>query len=90
MPGAPSEPKTEEERCAVASDCVKKMKLTIPFLIDNIDNRTEKAYKTWPDRIYVISKKGKIVYKAGRGPWGFKPKEAEKALIELLKKRREY
>ena len=83
MPGAPDQPTTDDERREVASDCGKKIK-KVPFLIDDMKNSADKAYAAWPDRIYVIDKKGQVAYKGGPGPFGFKPKEAEKALVELL------
>jgi hypothetical protein len=83
-PGAPKEPRSEKERCAVASGCVKDMGLTIPFLIDDMENTTEAAYAAWPDRLYVIGADGRVAYKGGLGPKGFKPDEADSALARLL------
>jgi hypothetical protein len=37
-----------------------------------------------PDRLYVIDRDGKIVYKGGRGPFGFKPGEMDQSLLMLL------
>jgi hypothetical protein len=37
-----------------------------------------------PARLYVIDTEGKIAYKSGRGPFGFKPGEMEQALVLLL------
>ena len=79
------DPTTLEEREEVASDCAQSMKLTIPFLIDKIDNKVDKAYGGHPDRIYIVGKDGKVVYAGERGPWGFKPEEAEQKLKKLLK-----
>ncbi len=83
-PNAPKDPKTLEERELVASDCVKSMKLSIPFLIDGIEDAANKAYAAWPDRIYIVGKDGKIAYKGGMGPGGFKPAEARDKLAEIL------
>jgi len=85
--GAPNQPKTLVERFTVASTCAKSMKLSIPFLIDDMKNSADKQYSGWPDRMYVIGGDGKVAYKGARGPWGFKPKDAEKSLLELLRKR---
>ena len=37
-----------------------------------------------PDRMYVIDSAGRVAYKGGRGPFGFKPGEMEQALVMLL------
>jgi hypothetical protein len=37
-----------------------------------------------PDRLYIIDTKGRVAYKGGRGPFGYKPPEMEQALIMLL------
>jgi hypothetical protein len=47
-----------------------------------------RLYFGWPDRIYIIDGDGKIAYKAGRGPWGFKPADAKKVLTKLLKEKK--
>lgn len=83
-PRNPADPKTLEEREGIAGDCIKSMKLTIPFLIDDMDDTANKGYAAWPDRIYVVGKDGKVAYKAGQGPWGFKPNEAKAKLKEVL------
>ncbi len=77
-------PRSLTERNEVADTCAAKLKLDFPVVVDGIDDAVEKAYAGWPDRIYVIDKTGKIVYKGAPGPAGFKPREAEQALIALL------
>ncbi len=67
------EHKTFGERCAVADRLTKDKKLTIPCLIDGMDNATADAYQGWPDRIYLVRKDGRLGVAAARGPWGFKP-----------------
>ena len=37
-----------------------------------------------PSRMYLIDRQGKVAYKSGRGPYGFKPAELEQSLILLL------
>lgn len=85
------EHKTFEERCIVATRLRKDKKLTIPCLVDNIDNEVEKIYKGWPDRVFLIRKDGRLGVAAGRGPWGFGPaiEETEKWLADFKKTGRE-
>ena len=67
------EHKTFGQRCKVADRLRADKKLTIPCLIDGMDNAVADAYQAWPDRIYLVRKDGRLGVAAGRGPWGFKP-----------------
>ena len=73
-------PRTDGEREAAASACVRKLGLRIPALVDGIANGTERAYTGWPDRLYLIGRGGRVVYKSAPGPYGFKPAILEQAL----------
>jgi len=77
-------PKTSQEREKVAGACAANLKITISIVVDSMDDKVERAYSGWPDRIYIIDKDGRIAYKGAPGPAGFKPKEAEDALKKLL------
>jgi hypothetical protein len=80
-----AQPRTTPERIAVAGKCCQALKITMPLLIDRIDDRVGHLYSGMPDRLYVVGKDGRIVYKAGRGPFGFNPAEMEQALaLHLL------
>ena len=72
-----------EERIAVARTCYSNLGLTFSAVIDGMDDKVEKAYAGWPDRLYIVDKKGKIVYKGGKGPGGFKPLEMEEKLKKI-------
>jgi len=82
-----NQPKSYEERVKVAGECLKDLKLSIPCLVDDMENTAQKAYAGWPDRIYVIDGAGNVAYKGAPGPGGFKPAEAEEALKDLLDKK---
>jgi hypothetical protein len=56
----------------------------MPMLVDEMDDRVGHAYSGMPDRMYLIDRAGRIAYKGGRGPFGFKPGEVEQALVMLL------
>jgi len=59
--------------------------MTMPLLIDTMDDRVGHAYSGMPDRLYVVDRSGRIAYQGGRGPFGFRPGEMEQALLlELL------
>ena len=68
-----AEHKNYGQRCSIASRLKLDKNLTIPCLVDGMDNEVEKAYKGWPDRVYVVRKDGTLGVAAKRGPWGFKP-----------------
>jgi iodothyronine deiodinase-like protein len=73
---------TQEKRAENAQICVATLKLSVPTVIDREDNRVNAAYAAWPDRLFVVGANGRIAYKGGQGPGGFKPAEVE----EWLKK----
>ena len=75
---------TAEERDEVAHLCVVKLGIEMPALVDDPDNRVERAYTAWPDRLYVIDSAGRIAYKSLAGPFGFKPDELEAVLKRIV------
>jgi type I thyroxine 5'-deiodinase len=77
-------PRSVEERTAVADSCVRNLHIEIPALIDNFRNTTEAAYTGWPDRLYLIDRDGRVVYKSRPGPFGFHPQALEAALQRLV------
>ncbi len=80
------QPKTLKERVGIAETMCSKLDISIPTLIDKIDNKVGGAYSGWPDRLYLVDAKGIVAYKGGRGPFGFKPAELEAAIKKELKK----
>jgi hypothetical protein len=77
-------PKSPEARTDIASACVRNLHLKIPALLDPLDNRTERAYTGWPDRLYVIDRDGRVAYKSKPGPFGFHPAEMEPVFRKVL------
>ena len=73
-------PKSLDERAAVAGICVRKLKLEFPAVLDQFGNSTEQAYTGCPDRIYLLDSQGRIAFKSKAGPFGFKPDELASAL----------
>ena len=64
---------TYGQRCTTAKMLIEEKKLTMPFLVDSMDNKTNLEYSAQPDRVFVVDMQGKIAVAAGRGPFGFKP-----------------
>jgi len=79
-----SQPKSLTERRAVAAQCTERLKPSIPLLVDDVDDATGHAYSGMPARLYVIDRQAQVVYKGGRGPFGFKAGEMEQALVMTL------
>jgi Iodothyronine deiodinase len=76
--------RTAGERDRVAGVCVTKLAIELPAVVDEPDNRVERAYTGWPERMYVIDRDGVIAYKGAAGPFGFRPAEVESTLRRLL------
>jgi hypothetical protein len=76
-----AQPRTTKERVGVAGKCCSALKMSMPLLVDEIDDRVGHAYSGMPDRLYVIGRDGRVVYKGGRGPFGFNAGEMEQSLI---------
>ena len=61
------------QRCSTAEMMMADEQISIPCIIDNMDNAVEKAYKALPDRLYIVRKDGRLAIASSRGPRGFKP-----------------
>lgn len=79
-----AQPQTDAERCEVASKCCAALNTKVPFVVDTIDDRVGHLYSGMPDRLYLIDRDGRIAYKGGRGPFGFKPQELEQQIAMML------
>lgn len=75
---------SKDDRLKAAGMCIKNLGIQLPALVDEPDNRAERAYTGWPDRLYVIDRDGRIDYKSAAGPFGFKPADVEAALKALV------
>ena len=79
-----AQPRSDAERTTVAARCCQSLKMTMPLVVDGIDDHVGHLYSGMPDRLYLIGRDGRVVYKGGRGPFGFKPGELEQSLIMHL------
>lgn len=78
------QPQTLEARGDVARTCQAKLGLKMPMLVDTIDDFVGSNYSGMPSRLYLIDRAGRVAFKSGRGPFGFKPAELEQALLLML------
>lgn len=78
------QPRDRAERATVARSCCSSLAITMPMVVDDINDRVGHAYSGMPDRLYVLDRHGKVAYKGGRGPFGFNVFEMEQALLMTL------
>lgn len=74
---------TIEERQTVANACAVGLRLTMPTVLDGPDNAADIAYNGWPERLYVLSSDGRVIYQGGKGPYGFDVEELARFLATL-------
>ncbi len=81
-------PETDDDRRKIAQNFVEKIKVSMPVLVDGIDDKVEKTYACWPNRMYVLDAQGKIVDKGSAGPRGVSGsmRQAAEILDRLLAK----
>jgi len=77
-------PRTTEERRKIAFDSGIPLCFGLNPYIDEIKNPVSEAYAAWPNRLYLIDQDGRVEFKSGKGPWGFKPSEMKQAINHLL------
>jgi hypothetical protein len=70
-----AQPKTLEQRVAIAKDFTARYKFPLPFAIDDMSNAADSAYAAWPERLYIIDETGHVAYRGGMGPFHYKPSE---------------
>ena len=79
------DPITFLERKSVAQVCMTKLALEpIPALVDEMDDRANRAFAAWPERLYLIGRDGRVAYRGDPGPGGFEPDELEAAIEKEL------
>lgn len=78
------DPKTIQERRAVAGNCEVALQYGIHTYVDEMDDAVNKAYAAHPTRLYLIGKDGMVAYAGGLGPYGFNPSDLGKAIEVYL------
>jgi iodothyronine deiodinase-like protein len=75
---------TIDDRFAAAREGVERLDLTLPVLVDQMDDAVSNAFAAWPERIYVVDRDGRIADVGGPGPFEFDPDAAAAAIDALL------
>ncbi|MEQ8221890.1 MAG: deiodinase-like protein [Candidatus Eremiobacterota bacterium] len=76
------------ERCMAASLFISEGNITIPVIIDNMNNSVKDDYSAWPARVFIIKKDGIVELASHKGTDGFKDglKETARWLEEYRKR----
>lgn len=74
------QPTTAAARCGAAESLAARADLTIPTVVDGLDDAVCRTYGGWPDRLYVLDERGVVVHKSASGPFGFKADEVRDVL----------
>jgi len=80
------DPKTIEERRAVTVQCEDALQYGIRTYVDEMDDQVAKAYAAIPTRLFLVGLDGRVVYRGGLGPYGFKPDALKIAMDDYLTK----
>ena len=75
-----AQPGTYEERVTQATQMVRELAISVPVLIDEMDNGVWCTYGPAPDSAYLIGRDGMVVEKQG---W-YQPKQMESAIEKYL------
>jgi alkylhydroperoxidase family enzyme len=79
-----SQPFQLNQKVAVAKQCCARLEMSMPLVVDDINDKVGHLYSGMPDRLYLIDPDGRVAYKGGRGPFGFKARELEQSMIMML------
>ena len=71
------------EREEAAQSCAIGLHISVPTLVEEIDNAIDEAYGAAPERLYLIGKDGRVAYHGGAGPHFFDLDELDDALQRL-------
>ncbi len=82
--GMIEDPVTDRGRHALAERCTTELGLTMPALVDGIDDAVNRRWHAWPERLYLINADGTVAYAGGPGPFEFHPDELETAIRAVL------
>ena len=73
-----------DDRLAAARASVARLGLTMPVLVDGMDDAVSEAFAAWPERLYVTEPGGRLAYVGGPGPFEFEPDAAAEVLAGLV------
>lgn len=72
-----------DEREEAAQSCTIGLHISLPTLVEEMDNAIDEAYGAAPERLYLIGKDGNVLYHGGAGPHLFDLDELDEALQRM-------
>ena len=72
-----------DEREEAAHSCTIGLHISIPILVEEMDNAIDEAYGAAPERLYLIGKDGRVAYHGGAGPHFFDLDELDEAIQDM-------
>jgi tetratricopeptide (TPR) repeat protein len=69
-----------------ANECIRKLHIQFPVLVDNMEGRAETVYDAWPSRVYLIGRNGRVAYTSRLGELDFHSDRLAAAIRETLAK----
>ena len=72
-----------EQRAAAALASHTSLGFPFPAVVDEMNDKVGETYDAWPVRLYIVDKKGRIVYKSEEGPEGFNTMEMGQRLRKI-------
>ena len=79
------DPKTIDERRAVAAECKIALNYDFPTYVDEIDDPVNNAYAAWPSRLYLVGVDGKVLFASKLGPFFSRPARLKAAIEKNLR-----
>jgi hypothetical protein len=79
-----AQPASLAGRAEVAHVCATALALTVPWVVDDLDDSAARAYAAWPDRLWVVDADGRVAFRGGPGPWMFDPEAWDRAIASTL------
>jgi hypothetical protein len=78
------DPATLAERRQVACEFASKFDVSVPVLVDTMDDATTQAYSGMPERTCILDAEGKIAYAGDARPYNIQADEVCQTLDKLL------
>lgn len=72
-----------DEREEAARTCSIDLHISIPTLVEEMDNTIDEAYGAAPERLYLIGKDNTVYYHGGAGPHLFDLDELDEAIQRM-------
>ena len=66
-----AQPTTFSERRTVANRCSVALRLTMPVVVDDMNNTVDNAYAAWPERLFIFDTDGLIASAGTQDPARF-------------------